>query len=103
MELFISPLGVISFDGPITGTTFERDLGTKSSVALFFTLASGGIVYYRTTGRGNPLSKRVSTDVRRAFSDSPDFESDNTVLITWDDVRSNEQEGTNVFQVRWFV
>ncbi|KAH7716916.1 Protein NID-1 b [Aphelenchoides avenae] len=98
-ELYISPFGVVSFDDPISGPNADLDLETKSFVALFFTPASGGTVYYRTRQRGTPLSKEISAKVRRAFSDSPDFESDNTVLITWENLRSNEQDGSNIFQL----
>ncbi|TKR60668.1 hypothetical protein L596_027880 [Steinernema carpocapsae] len=96
-DLYISPLGAISFDESLDESYDEalENVGI-SAIAPLFARSNGGKIFYRSTSGDGDLLADMSHRIGKHFHD---FQPSHAVLVTWEGMTKEGSEKKNTFQL----
>ncbi|KAK5985178.1 NIDogen (Basement membrane protein) [Trichostrongylus colubriformis] len=104
-EIYIAPNGIVGFGDRLPGKSFGPDTVTalqrlnQSAIAAFYAPVVEGDVYFRATSSDQHLLRRLTDYIHKTFADSSDFTTLQAVVVTWESLQNQEQDGGATFQL----
>uniref|UniRef100_A0A1I7Z159 EGF-like domain-containing protein n=1 Tax=Steinernema glaseri TaxID=37863 RepID=A0A1I7Z159_9BILA len=96
-DLYISPLGAISFEDSLDEAIDEALENSQiSAIAPLFARSNGGHIFYRSTSGDDELLADMTGRIGRHFSG---FRPNHALLVTWEDMTKAGSDETNTFQL----